>query len=90
MHLLSLSSLARPYSIYLSPCSRTFLLTLTSLSSPFHLHLPTYILYLPTHILVREAMDYFRAILAKGELSQRALDLTTEIIEMNAANYTAW
>lgn len=37
-----------------------------------------------------ETMGYFRAILAKDELSERALRLTEEVIELNSANYTAW
>jgi len=45
------------------------------------------ILYRPEFV---EAMDYFRAILKKNELSARALRLTTVVISMNSANYTAW
>eukprot|EP00611_Tribonema_gayanum_P004194 TRINITY_DN13387_c0_g1_i2.p1 TRINITY_DN13387_c0_g1~~TRINITY_DN13387_c0_g1_i2.p1 ORF type:complete len:328 (+),score=102.11 TRINITY_DN13387_c0_g1_i2:44-985(+) len=36
------------------------------------------------------AMDYFRAAQASGELSERALELTADIIDMNSAHYTAW
>lgn len=36
----------------------------------------------------REAMDYFRAMYISDERSQRALDLTSEVIEMNPGNYT--
>lgn len=43
--------------------------------------------YLPQF---RDTMDYFRAILAANELSKRAFDLTSEVIMLNAANYTAW
>lgn len=35
-------------------------------------------------------MDYFRAILKSGEKSQRALDLTTAVVDLNPANYAAW
>ena len=37
-----------------------------------------------------EAMSYLRAIMAKNEMSERALSLTEDIIDMNAAHYTVW
>jgi len=37
-----------------------------------------------------EAMNYFRAIIHKQELSKRALELTGRVIDFNSANYTAW
>lgn len=37
-----------------------------------------------------EAMAYLRAIMAKGDLSERVLELTEDIIKMNPAHYTVW
>lgn len=37
-----------------------------------------------------EAMSYLRAIMASNEHSERVLDLTEDIIDMNAAHYTVW
>lgn len=35
-------------------------------------------------------MGYFRAILAKEEVSERAFALTHTVIMMSSGNYTAW
>ena len=40
--------------------------------------------------LVRDTMDYFRAVFSRNELSDRALEITAEAIRLNPANYTAW
>ncbi|KAI8581566.1 hypothetical protein K450DRAFT_231939 [Umbelopsis ramanniana AG] len=37
-----------------------------------------------------EAMDYFRAVARVNEKSQRVLELTAHIIDMNPAHYTIW
>ncbi|KAF2156905.1 protein prenylyltransferase [Myriangium duriaei CBS 260.36] len=37
-----------------------------------------------------EAMAYLRAIMAANEMSERALELTDDIIGMNPAHYTVW
>ena len=39
---------------------------------------------------VRDAMDYFRGLNKAQEVSQRALDATARVIEMNAGNYSVW
>lgn len=35
-------------------------------------------------------MGYFRAIIMKDELSQRAYDLTAEVLSFNPGDYHAW
>lgn len=37
-----------------------------------------------------EAMSYLRSVMAANELSERALELTEDIIGMNPAHYTVW
>lgn len=37
-----------------------------------------------------EAMSYLRALMAKDEVSERALALTEDLISMNPAHYTVW
>ncbi len=39
---------------------------------------------------VEETMDYFRAVLKIEEKSPRTLNLTEDVISLNAGNYTAW
>ncbi|KAJ2808572.1 CAAX geranylgeranyltransferase alpha subunit [Coemansia guatemalensis] len=38
----------------------------------------------------REIMDYLRAVMAKEEISERALTLTGRVIQTNPGHYTAW
>lgn len=43
--------------------------------------------YLPEH---GDARGYFQAVLQSGELSERVLALTADMIRFNQADYTAW
>ncbi len=38
----------------------------------------------------KDTFDYFRAVLAKNELSLRALELTADCVSLNPSNYTIW
>lgn len=37
-----------------------------------------------------KAMGYFRAVIKKEEVSERAYHLTTEVLGINPGNYTVW
>jgi hypothetical protein len=35
-------------------------------------------------------MGYFRALFQRNEISERAFNLTKEVVQHNAGNYSAW
>ena len=44
----------------------------------------------PCVFVDKDATDYFRGIVKTGEMSERVLELTENIIRQNPAHYSAW
>ncbi len=57
----------------------------------YHIILPMCVGMIIYFVLsVTQLMDLFRGIVSIGEISERALNLTEAVLDMNAANYTVW
>ena len=41
-------------------------------------------------VVDKDAADYFRGVIAVGEMSERVLKLTEHIIDLNPGHYSAW
>lgn len=58
---------------------------------PYSIQCRLYVTFKIIYIFIdEEVMGYFRAILLKKELSQRAFDLTVDVLKFNPGDYDAW
>ncbi len=72
-----------------SPCPSSTPASPPSAQSPT----PQNVTQLPNNLIPtidEEAAGYFRAILKTGEISERALELTVDILRYNPGDYHAW